>query len=40
MVPIRGCPYKATFVAKGSAKDNTMTGGLMDKYIKRELEAL
>jgi hypothetical protein len=38
MVPIRGCPYKPNFVNKGVAKDNLMTGTLMDKYIKKELE--
>jgi hypothetical protein len=40
MVPIRGCPYKSTFSNKGLAKDNLMTGSLMDKYIKKELESI
>jgi len=39
MVPLRGgAVYKAAFVNKAKVTDNTMHGGAMDKYIKRELD--
>lgn len=40
MVPIRGSPFIASFVAGVKASENTMTGGIMDRYIKRDLERL
>jgi dynein heavy chain len=40
MVYVRGSPYKANFVEAGKAIDNTMTGALLDKHIKKELERL
>ena len=40
MVPLRGSPYKASFSSKAKAADNTMIGGIMTKYITKELETL
>jgi hypothetical protein len=40
MVPIRGSPYTASFVPGLKAADNTMTGSIMDKYLKKELDRL
>lgn len=40
MVPLRGSPYKASFSSKAKAADNTMIGGVMAKYIAKELEGL
>ena len=40
MVPLRGSPYKASFNSKAKAADNTMIGGVMAKYITKELEGL
>ena len=40
MVPIRGSPYSATFLSNVKASDNKMTGGAMDRQIKKELERL
>jgi hypothetical protein len=40
MVQVRGSPYKADFVEGGKAIDNTMTGGNLEKHIKKELERL
>jgi len=40
MVPIRGCPMKASFSSKAGPKDNLMTGTAMDRNIKKELERL
>lgn len=40
MVPIRGSPYKASFTSKAKATDNTITGGAMEKHIKKECERL
>jgi hypothetical protein len=39
MVPVRGT-YKANFVEDAKPVDNTMTGGVMDRYIKKEMERL
>lgn len=39
MVPLRGV-YKASFVDDAKPTDNTMTGGVMDRYIKKEMERL
>ncbi len=36
MVPIRGSPYTSSFTARAKASDNQMTGGAMDKQIKKE----
>jgi len=38
-VPLRG-KYLATFVNDAKPVDNTMTGGVMDRYIKKELDRL
>jgi len=41
MVSLRGgAQYRAAFVNKAKVTDNTMHGGAMDKYIKRELDRL
>lgn len=40
MVEVRGSPYCATFVETGKAADNSMSGGILDKHIKKELERL
>jgi len=40
MVPIRGSPYVASFSPRAKASDNVMTGGAMDRQIKKELERL
>lgn len=40
MVPIRGCPFNASFNASATSKDNLMTGSAMDKHIKKEIERL
>jgi hypothetical protein len=40
MVPIRGSPFQASFKQGASAKDNLMTGGAMDRNIKKELDRL
>ena len=40
MVPIRGSPYTASFITGLKASDNTMTGSIMDKYLKKELDRL
>ena len=40
MVPIRGCPFTASFNAAATSKDNLMTGSAMDKHIKKEIERL
>mmetsp|Transcript_7679 Transcript_7679/g.7093 ORF Transcript_7679/g.7093 Transcript_7679/m.7093 type:complete len:88 (+) Transcript_7679:1587-1850(+) len=37
-VPIRGCPYKASFNAKSAASANTLTGPAMNKYLQQGLE--
>lgn len=39
-VPIRGVPFKASFTATASSKDNLLTGSAMDRHIKKELERL
>jgi len=39
-VPIRGVPFKASFDAAASSKDNLLTGSAMDRHIKKELERL
>jgi len=39
-VNVRGCPFKASFNASASSKDNLLTGTAMDKHIKKELERL
>ena len=39
-VPVRGSPCITNFSSKARAGDNSMTGGLMDKHIKKELERL
>jgi dynein heavy chain len=39
MVPVRG-EYKATFVDDAKPVDNTMLGGVMDRYIKKETEKM
>jgi len=39
MVPVRGV-YKANFVDDAKPIDNTMTGGVMDRYIKKEMDRL
>ena len=38
MVPIRGSPYKASFTSKAKPTDNTITGGAVEKHIKKECE--
>jgi hypothetical protein len=40
MVPIRGSPYSASFIPGLKPADNTMTGSIMDKYLKKELDRL
>jgi hypothetical protein len=40
MVHIRGSPYHASFVASAKPADNLMTGGALDRHIKKELERL
>lgn len=40
MVPIRGSPYCASFIPGLKAIDNTMTGSIMDKYLKKEIDRL
>jgi hypothetical protein len=40
MVPIRGSPYTASFIHGLKPADNTMTGSIMDKYLKKELDRL
>jgi len=40
MVPVRGSPYRASFVANAKPNDNTMNGGAMDRFIKRELDQI
>jgi dynein heavy chain len=40
MVSIRGSPYIAKIVAGGKPADNKMTGGSMDRQIKKEIERL
>ena len=40
MVPLRGSPYTASFIPGLKAIDNTMTGSIMDKYLKKELDRL
>jgi len=40
MVPIRGVPFTASFKAAAASKDNLLTGGAMDRHIKKELERL
>lgn len=39
-VPIRGVPFKASFIHAATAKDNLLTGTAMDRHIKKELERL
>jgi dynein heavy chain len=39
MVPLRGV-YKANFVDDAKPEDNMMTGGVMDRYIKKEMDRL
>jgi hypothetical protein len=33
MVPLRGCPYKASFSNKSASNVNNLTGPAMGKYI-------
>lgn len=33
MVPLRGCPYKASFSGKSAPNVNNLTGPAMGKYI-------
>lgn len=40
MVPIRGSPYKASFVSSAKAIDNTMSGPLVQQNFKEEVSAL
>lgn len=40
MVSVRGSPYITTFAQGAKPNDNLMTGGIMDKHIKKELERL
>ena len=40
MVQIRGSPYGASFSHKAKAVDNVMTGGAMERQIKKELERI
>ena len=40
MVHVRGSPYTASFVSSAKAADNLMTGGALDRHIKKELERL
>ena len=40
LVPVRGSPYKASFVEGAKKEDNLLGGGCMDKYIKKDLERL
>lgn len=37
---VRGSPYVATFIEGVKPSDNLMTGGIMDKHIKKELDRL
>jgi len=37
-VPIRGCPYKATFNSKASPSANQLTGPAMAKYLQAGIE--
>lgn len=40
MVPVRGSPFVASFIEGVKANENLMTGGIMDRHIKKELERL
>lgn len=40
MVPIRGSPYKSSFVSTAKAIDNTMSGPLMQSNFKEEVSNL
>lgn len=40
MVPVRGSPYKASFVADAKPADNLMSGGCMARYIAKDLERI
>jgi hypothetical protein len=40
MVPVRGSPFIASFIEGVKASDNLMTGGIMDRHIKKELDRL
>jgi len=39
-VHIRGSPFVSTFSTKAKASDNTMTGGILGRYITKELERI
>lgn len=40
MVPIRGSPYTASFTSKAKPADNALTGGAMERHVKKECERL
>jgi hypothetical protein len=40
MVPLRGCPYKASFSSKSPPNSNNLTGPAMGKYIVGGLEEI
>ena len=40
MVPLRGCPYKASFSSKSAPNANNLTGPAMGKYIQSGLEEI
>ena len=40
MVPLRGCPYRASFSSKSATNVNNLTGPAMGKYIVSGLEEI